>query len=62
MKICLSIDRLEVDTKQIAVLLAEDGTAIDFPRVLRPRGVKAGDTWARIAIRRITVWDGLTRR
>jgi hypothetical protein len=58
----LSIDRFEGDKKQIAVLLAEDGTAINFSRVLRPRGVKAGDTRARIAIRRITVRAGLTRR
>jgi len=31
-----SIDRLEGDKKRIAVLLAEDGTAIDFPKVLVP--------------------------
>ena len=57
-----SIDRFEGDRKQIAVLLAEDGTAINLPKPLLPKGAKAGDTWARIAIRRITVWDGLTRR
>jgi hypothetical protein len=34
----LSIDRFEGDKKQIAVLLAEDGTAIDFPRALLPKG------------------------
>jgi hypothetical protein len=62
LKIRLSIDRFEGDQKRIAVLLAEDGTAINFARVLRPRGVKAGDPWARIAIRPITVWDGLIRR
>jgi Protein of unknown function (DUF3006) len=39
----LSIDRFEGDKKQIAVLLAEDGTAINFPRALLPKGVKAGD-------------------
>jgi hypothetical protein len=39
----LSIDRFEGDRKQIAVLLAEDGTAIDFPRALLPKGAKAGE-------------------
>jgi hypothetical protein len=42
-KIRLSIDRFEGDQKQIAVLLAEDGTAINFPRALLPKGAKAGD-------------------
>ena len=62
MPIPLSIDRFEGNKKQIAVLLAEDGTAINFPKALLPNGAKAGDTWARIAIRRITVWKGLARR
>jgi hypothetical protein len=39
----LSIDRFEGDKKQIAVLLADDGTAISFPKDLLPKGVKAGD-------------------
>jgi Protein of unknown function (DUF3006) len=39
----LTIDRFEGDRKQIAVPLAEDGTAINFPMALLPRGVKAGD-------------------
>jgi hypothetical protein len=39
----LSIDRFEGDKKQIAVLLTEDGTAINFPKGLLPKGVKAGD-------------------
>ena len=39
----LSIDRFEGDKKQIAVLLAEDGTAINFPKALLPKGAKAGD-------------------
>ena len=43
MTIRLSIDRFEGDKKQIAVLLADDGTAIDFPRALLPMRVKAGD-------------------
>jgi Protein of unknown function (DUF3006) len=39
----LSIDRFEGDKKQIAVLLAEDGTAINFPKALLPKGARAGD-------------------
>jgi len=42
-KIRLSIDRFEGDRKQTAVLLAEDGTAIDFPKALLPKGARAGD-------------------
>ena len=48
----LSIDRFEGETKQIAVLLAEDGTAIDFPRALLPHGAgAAARTLARGATR-----------
>ena len=43
MTIRLSVDRFEGSRKRIAVLLAEDGTAIYFPRPLLPRGTKAGD-------------------
>ncbi len=43
MTIRLSIDRFEGDKKQIAVLLAEDGTAINFPKALLPKGARAGD-------------------
>jgi hypothetical protein len=39
----LSIDRFEGDNKEIAVLLAEDGTTIDFPKALLPKGARAGD-------------------
>jgi Protein of unknown function (DUF3006) len=39
----LSIDRFEGDKKQIAVLLADDGTAINFRKALLPKVVKAGD-------------------
>jgi Protein of unknown function (DUF3006) len=35
--------RFEGDRKQIAVLLADDGTAINSPKTLLPKGVKAGD-------------------
>jgi hypothetical protein len=43
LKIRLSIDRFEGDKKRIAVLLAEDGTAINFPKALLPKGAKAGE-------------------
>ena len=43
MTIRLSIDRFEGDLKQIAVLLTDDGTPINFPKALLPRGAKAGD-------------------
>ena len=39
----LSIDRFEGDKKQVAVLLTDDGTQINFPKALLPKGVKAGD-------------------
>jgi hypothetical protein len=39
----LSIDRFEGDKKQVAVLLTDDGTQVNFPKALLPRGVKAGD-------------------
>jgi hypothetical protein len=38
-----SIDCVEGDRKQIAVLLTEDGPAISFPKALLPKSVKAGD-------------------
>ena len=43
LKLRLSIDRFEGDKKQIAVLLTDDGTQINFPKTLLPKGVKAGD-------------------
>jgi hypothetical protein len=39
----LTIDRFEGTRKQIAVLLTDDGTQINFPKKLLPKGVKAGD-------------------
>jgi len=39
----LSIDRFEGDGKQIAVLLTDDGQAVNFPRALLPEGCRAGD-------------------
>jgi Protein of unknown function (DUF3006) len=39
----LSIDRFEGDRKQVAVLLTDDGTQVNFPRSLLPKGVKPGD-------------------
>jgi Protein of unknown function (DUF3006) len=43
LEIHLSIDRFEGDMKQIAVLLTDDGTAINFPKALLPKGARAGD-------------------
>jgi hypothetical protein len=43
LKIRLSIDRFEGNRKQIAVLWAEDGTTINIPEALLPKGAKAGD-------------------
>jgi hypothetical protein len=39
----LSIDRFEGGRKQVAVLLADDGIQINFPRNLLQKVVKAGD-------------------
>lgn len=38
-----SIDRFEGERKQVAVLLADDGTQVNFPRNLLPKGSKPGD-------------------
>jgi len=42
-KLSLSIDRFEGN---LAVLLTDDGTAINVPRALLPKGAKAGDILA----------------
>ncbi len=46
MRIRLSIDRFEGATKEIAVLLTDDGTQVAFPKGLLPRGARAGDILA----------------
>src|SRR5262245_7440653 len=38
MTLRLSLDRSEGDRKQIAVLLTDDGTPINFPKALLPKG------------------------
>jgi hypothetical protein len=43
LKVHLTIDRFEGRKKEIAVLLTDDGTQINFPKRLLPKGVKAGD-------------------
>jgi hypothetical protein len=43
MRIRLAIDRFEGENKAIAVLISDDGIAINFPRKLLPRGSRAGD-------------------
>jgi hypothetical protein len=42
----LTIDRFEGDKKQVAVLLTDDGESINFPKVLLPKGSKAGDIFS----------------
>jgi hypothetical protein len=39
----LSLDRFEGKGKQIAVLLTDDGEALNFPKSLLPPGTKPGD-------------------
>ena len=41
MGVRLTIDRFEGDGKSIAVLLTDDGDAINFPKALLPKGAKA---------------------
>ena len=43
MNLRLSIDRFEGRKKEIAVLLTDDGTHINFPKRLLPKGSRAGD-------------------
>jgi hypothetical protein len=42
----LTIDRFEGDKKQVAVLLTDDGTPINFPKGLLPKGSKTGDVFS----------------
>jgi hypothetical protein len=42
LRIRLSIDRFEGDKNQVAVLLTDDGTQVNFPKALHPRDVKVG--------------------
>jgi hypothetical protein len=39
----LSFDRFEGKGKQIAVLVADDGTTVNLPKSLLPAGAKPGD-------------------
>ena len=39
----LSVDRFDGEEKSIAVLLTDDGDAINMPRSLLPQAVKPGD-------------------
>jgi hypothetical protein len=46
MTLRLSIDRFEGDKKDIAVLLADDGTSINVPKRFLPKNARAGDILA----------------
>jgi hypothetical protein len=39
----LTVNRFEGDKKQVAVLLAEDCTPVNFLKALLPKGIKVGD-------------------
>jgi hypothetical protein len=39
----LSFDRFEGKAKQVAVLVTDDGRAVNFPKSLLPPGAKPGD-------------------
>jgi hypothetical protein len=43
MTVRLSLDRFEGDRRQTAVLLTNDGTPINFPKALLPKGARSGD-------------------
>lgn len=57
----LTIDRFEGDRKAVAVLLADDGTPIDFPRPLLPAGSKPGDVLAFAITRDEAATEGVAR-
>jgi hypothetical protein len=42
-KIRLSLDRIEGDRKQIAVLVTDDGQEFNIPKGLLPKGTRPGD-------------------
>jgi hypothetical protein len=42
-RLTLSVDRFEGDDHAIAVLVTDDGEAVNMPRSLLPPGVEAGD-------------------
>lgn len=62
MNLRLSIDRFEGDRNQVAVLLADDGTQINFPRSLLPKGSKAGDGLSLVIERDIEATRQVARR
>ena len=54
MVIRLAIDRFEGEKKSIAVLISDDGTHINFPKRLLPRGTRAGDVLTFLIERDVT--------
>ena len=60
MVIRLAIDRFEGEKKSIAVLLSDDGTHINFPKRLLPRGSRAGDVLTFVIERDVTTTRKVT--
>ena len=60
MVIRLAIDRFEGEKKSIAVLISDDGTPINFPKRLLPRGSRAGDVLTFVIERDVTTTRKVT--
>jgi len=56
----LAIDRFEGEKKSIAVLISDDGTPINFPKRLLPRGSRAGDVLTFVIERDVTTTRKVT--
>jgi hypothetical protein len=61
LKVRLSIDRFEGEKKQVAVLLTDDGTQINFPKALLPKGLKSGDILTLTIERDVEATKGLAQ-
>ena len=60
MVIRLAIDRFEGEKKSIAVLISDDGTPINFPKRLLPRGSRDGDVLTFVIERDVTTTRKVT--
>lgn len=61
MKTSLAVDRFEGDGQQIAVLLTDDGTQINFPRTLLPKSSKPGDILSLAIVRDVKVTENVAK-